>query len=218
MRLQRIEPKTQSGDEPFRAGKETLGFTLQDYWRWSGSELMSNVARGVMAEYLVAKALGLTDAPREEFGEFDVEVPRCGTVEVKSAAYIQSWKQKDYSRISFDIAKKKSAWNPKTGKERKLDPPERIADVYVFCLLKHKCQETIDPLDVEQWEFFVVPRSKLDHEDWKDRKSIGLKSLVGLTKRNGSIGYEELKDEVLGAMPAQRNSAERNQSAGRPRS
>ena len=106
---------------------------------------------------------------------------RCGTIEVKSSAYVQSWEQQDYSTLSFDIAKKKSAWNPKTGKYRKLDPPERIADVYVFCLLKHKCQETIGPLDVEQWEFFVVPRLKLDHSDWGDSKSLGFDSLSRLT-------------------------------------
>ena len=200
MRLPRIEPKTQSGDEPFRAGEETLGLTLQDYWRWSGSDLMSNVERGVMAEYLVASALGLAEDPREEWGAFDVELPGCRTIEVKSSGYIQSWEQQDYSTISFDIAKRKSAWNPRTGEYDKLDPPRRIADVYVFCLLKHRCQETIDPLDVEQWEFFVVPRSKIDHGAWGDSKSIGLNSLSQLAKPIGSIEYGKLKGEVRRAM------------------
>ena len=203
MRLPRIEPETQSGSEPFKDGEETLGFTLQDYWRWSGSELMSNVTRGVMAEYLVARALECTQEPREEWGECDVVLPRGRTVEVKSSAYIQSWEQQDYTTISFVIAKKKSAWNPKTGKYRPLDPPERIADVYVFCLLKHKCQETINPLDVMQWDFFVVPRSKLDEDDWKDSKSIGLNSLSRLTD---AVAYVELKDAVKGAMAVQMRS------------
>ena len=214
MRLPRIEPKTQSGDEPFRTGQETLGFTLQDYWRWSGSDLLNNAARGVMAEYLVAKALGLTEDPREEWGEVDAEVPGGGKVEVKSAAYIQSWKQRDYSTISFDIAKKKSAWNPKTGKYKRLDPPERIADVYVFCLLKHRCQSTINPLDVKQWDFFVVPRSELDYSDWGDNKSIGLNSLSRLTK---PIEYGVLRDEVQRAISVQRSSTDRSQSVERPR-
>ena len=215
MRLRRIEPKTQSGDEPFRAGEETLGFTLQDYWRWSRSDLMGNAARGVMAEYLVAKALGVTQDPREEWGEFDVEVPGCGTIEVKSSAHIQSWKQQDYSKISFDIAKRKSAWNPKTGNYRELDPPERIADVYVFCLLKHKCQETIDPLDVKQWEFFVVPRSKLDHGHHRDNNKIGLNPLSRLAK---PIAYHELRDQVNRAIAVQRGSTEPRHSLERPTS
>ena len=194
--LARIKPKPQSGCEPFNAGGKPLGPTLRDYWRWSGSDLVSNVGRGVLAEFLVANALGLTKEPREEWGAFDLEVPDCGTVEVKSAAYIQSWKQDDYSRISFDIAKRTSAWNPKTGEYKKLDPRRRVADVYVFCLLRHKCQKTIDPLNVEQWEFYVVHRSQLDC-NLKEIKKVGLNSLTDLTK---AIPYGELKGKVCRAM------------------
>ena len=151
----------------------------------------------------------LTEDPREEWGGFDAEVPGCGTVEVKSAAYVQSWEQQNYTRISFDIAKRKSAWNPKTGEHDRRDPPQRIADVYIFCLFKHRCQNTINPLDVEQWEFFVVPRSKLDHSDWRDRKSIGLNSLSRLTK---AIAYDGLRDEVHRAMTVQRRSVDPRRS------
>lgn len=88
--LPRTKPKPRSGCEPIHAEGEPQGLTLQDYRRWSGSDLVSNVGRGVLAEFLVANALGQTKEPREEWGSFDVEVPGCGTVEVKSAAYIQS--------------------------------------------------------------------------------------------------------------------------------
>ena len=196
--LPRIPPKPLSGGEPFNAGGKPCGPTLLHYWQWSGSDLVSNVERGVLAEFLVASALGLSKEPREEWGRFDVEVPNCGTVEVKSAAYIQSWEQRDYSTIGFDIAKRKSSWDPKTGEYEELDPPRRIADVYVFCLLKHKCQETIDPLDVEQWEFYVVHTSQLDNcSKWKESKRMGLRSLAQLTK---AIPYTELNDEVRTAL------------------
>ena len=195
--LARIEPKPKSGCEPFISDGKPLGPTLRDYWRWSGSELVGNVQRGVLAEFLVASALELTEEPREEWSGFDVELPDCRKVEVKSAAYIQSWKQRSYSRISFDIAKRKSAWNPRTGKTVVLDPPRRVADVYVFCLLMHKCQETLDPLDVEQWEFYVVSRSRLDCSKWTENKRIGLSSLACLTK---AIPYHNLKVEVCNVM------------------
>lgn len=120
--LPRIKPKPRSGCEPIHAGGEPQGLTLQDYWRWSGSDLVNNVGRGVLAEFLVANALGQTKEPREEWGAFDAEVPGSGTVEVKSAAYIQSWKQEDYSRISFDIGKRTSAWNPRTGQWKERNP------------------------------------------------------------------------------------------------
>ena len=194
--LPRIKPRPRSGCEPFHAGGKAQGPALRDYWRWSGSDLLGNVQRGGLAEFLVASALNPTEELREEWGGFDVEVPGCGTVEVKSAAYIQSWEQRDYSRIDFDIAKRTSAWNPKTGTYKELDPPQRVADVYVFCLLSHKCQKTIDPLNVEQWEFYVVRRSQLDSSQWKETKKIGLNSLARPAR---VIPYDELNGEVLNA-------------------
>ena len=158
---------------------------------------MGNVQRGVLAEFLVASALGVTEEPREEWGAFDVEVPGCGTVEVKSAAYIQSWSQRDFSRISFDVAKRSSAWDPRTGEYEALDSPRRVADVYVFCLLSHKCQKTINPLNVEQWKFYVVRRGQLDRSRWAKNKKMGLKSLTCLTR---AIPYGELNCEVRRAM------------------
>ncbi len=191
-RLPRIKPEPRSDSEPFTRGGESLGPTLLAYWQWSGSDLVSNVERGVLAEFLVASAMKLTVAPREEWGAFDLEVPSCGTVEVKSAAYIQSWEQRDFSRISFDIARRESAWNPETGKYKKHDSAKRNADVYVFCLLKHRCQKTIDPLDVDQWEFYVVPKALLDCERGNG-KGIALNALKELT---GAVPYGELSNRV----------------------
>ena len=47
--------------------------TVLDFWRWSASDLLSNTMRGIVAEYIVAKALGLTDQPREEWRAYDLE-------------------------------------------------------------------------------------------------------------------------------------------------
>ena len=195
--LPRITPKPHSGDEPFKVEGKPLDFTLRDYWRWSASDLLSNVQRGVLAEFLVATALELTEKPREEWAGFDLEVSGRGTVEVKSAAYIQSWKQKGYSKISFDIARRKSSWNPETGKTDRWESPRRGANAYVFCLLKHKCQKTIDPLNVDQWSFYVVSRSKLDCSEWGQKENIGLNSLSSLTR---STPYRQLKSKVLRAL------------------
>ena len=64
-------------------------------------------------------------------------------IEVKSAAYVQSWKQKRLSRLVFGIAPT-LAWDPLTDE---FDKEKRSnSDVYVFCVLAHKDQETIDPL------------------------------------------------------------------------
>ena len=196
-RFPRVVPVPRSHSDSFKRGGNPLDFTLLGYWRWSGSDLLSNVERGVLAEFLVAQALGLAKgAAREEWGACDIVMPGGEKIEVKSSAYIQSWKQESCSKISFDIAEREWVWNPDTGRFKKQKPPKRVADVYVFCLLKHKCQETIDPLDVEQWEFYVVPTCLLDCK-WPGRKRIGLVSLAGLTR---ATPYGELNNSVQRAI------------------
>ncbi len=133
---------TLRGDEPFCAGDAHLDFTLLDYWRWSGSDLLDNTERGVLAEFLVAKALGVADEPRVEWAAHDVSASFDGkpvAVEVKSAAWYQSWDQHQAqpspSAIRFDIAPRKWSWDPKTNESVELSEPQRAADVYVFCVL-----------------------------------------------------------------------------------
>ncbi len=50
------------GTERFRNGDSDLEFDLLSFWKWSASDLLSNATRGVIAEYLVARALGIGDA------------------------------------------------------------------------------------------------------------------------------------------------------------
>ena len=156
--------------------------TLGDYWRWSSSSILDNTERGVVAEFLVANALGLTDEPRVEWGSYDLKMTNGTKIEVKSSAYLQSWRQKKYSTIQFGIARTKKAWDSDTGKSQKHDPPKRIADVYVFCLLKHKDKDTVNPLNTEQWEFYVVPTCRINEKRHCDQK-IGLKRLKDLADR-----------------------------------
>jgi len=42
-----------------RSGGERLPFGMEDFWRWSASDLLSNALRGVLAEFIVARALGI---------------------------------------------------------------------------------------------------------------------------------------------------------------
>jgi hypothetical protein len=51
-----------NGSEAFHRGTAPLGFDLADFWAWSVSDLVSNATRGRLAEYLVARALGLSTA------------------------------------------------------------------------------------------------------------------------------------------------------------
>ena len=65
--------------------------------------------------------------------------------------------------------------------------------MYVFCLLAHKDQETINPLNVDQWEFYVLATSKLD-EHCPKQKSIRLAPLKALGPEQPS--YATLSETV----------------------
>ncbi|WP_327662789.1 MULTISPECIES: hypothetical protein [unclassified Streptomyces] len=121
--------------------------------------MSSNALRGVLAEYIVATALGAAASTRIEWDSVDIRTPEQRSVEVKSTAYLQSWAQTRPSAPSFDIAPK-GAWDPETNKTS--TQKRRHADVYVFCLLHHQNKQTLAPLDVDQWTFYVLPTRILD--------------------------------------------------------
>jgi hypothetical protein len=190
----RLKVKAMNGDECFRANGDSAGFTLLDFWRWSISDLVSNVTRGRVAEFIVAKALGISTADiRDEWAAYDLVSPEGVKVEVKSAAFVQSWGQKRYSTIQF-LTPKTRAWDS----DANLLAPEakRQADVYVFALLAHKDKATIDPLDLSQWRFYVLPTATLDTR-MRSQHSITLKTLDALCGM--PVDYRDLRTSVAHA-------------------
>ena len=128
-----LDPVRRTGDEPFHADKP-LGFNVLDFWRWSASDLVGNAMRGIVAEFLVASALGLGDGVRVEWEAFDLKLPSGVKVEVKSAAYLQTWAHKKLSTITFGIRPTRILdLDAGTVSEES----RRRAYVYVFCLLHH---------------------------------------------------------------------------------
>ena len=189
--LKELEITKRSGNEMFQNGSNKLDFNLLSFWQWSSSDVVSNYTRGILAEYIVCKALGCIkdDDVRDEGRAYDLDTQAGVRIEVKSAAYVQSWKQSRLSKISFNVPKT-LGWNRETNKfdtEKK-----RQADVYVFALLFHKDKETVNPLDISQWEFFVLPTKVLDERE-RSQHSITLPSLKKLTD---SVSFFELGQAV----------------------
>lgn len=166
--------------------------TVLDFWSWAYSDVLSNRNRAVFAEFLVAVALDLTDDIRIEWNAFDL-LYQNNKIEVKTSAYLQSWKQTKHSIISFDIAKKRG-WDSETNITSEL--AQRSADCYVFCLFDIKDREQANILDVSQWKFFVITTAEIEN-NFGEQKRI---SLSRLEKACGSVSFEELKlkiDEIL---------------------
>jgi hypothetical protein len=191
--------KRLTGQETFRIDNLWLQADVQGFWQWACSDLLSNTLRGQLAEYVVGLTLGCASGVRREWDAVDLRWTPHGSgepisIEVKSAAYLQSWKQEELSAISFDIAPKK-AWDAETNTSN--ENSGRAAQVYVFALLHHKHKDTVNPLDLAQWSFFALPTKRID-ADWTQQKRV---SLGPLEKVHGSaFGFTDLPDRILASV------------------
>lgn len=174
--LSRLKINRKTGHEHFRAGGVNTDLTLLDFWQWSSSDLVDNTMRGVLAEYIVACDLGISHKPRVGWDAYGLETPSGVRIEVKSAAYLQSWFQKKHSNVCFNIrpTRRYDADTNELAFEVK-----RQADVYVFCLLVEKDKTKLDPLNLDQWVFYIVHTSILNNA-FPTQKSIGLAALEKL--------------------------------------
>lgn len=166
------------GTEQFTLNDKTLSMTMNDFWKWAYSDLTNNIGRSVLAEYIVASALGITNLSTEQtrimWRPYDLLSKEGYRIEVKSAAYIQSWDAKHPDHISFRIA---PARVPDATGDYKLDSPiQRNSDAYVFCIYKAMTKDQ-SPLNLDLWDFYVLNTKILD-DKIPSQKTITLPSLM----------------------------------------
>ncbi|MDL2205356.1 hypothetical protein LJC33_00410 [Eubacteriales bacterium OttesenSCG-928-N13] len=182
--------KLKTGNELFTYNGQALKASLLDFWRWHGSNLLSNIYRGALAEFVVAQALRIDfTMPRDGWMAYDLVTNDGIKVEVKSSAYLQEWAQKRPSTIQFSIAPARAALPDGTYD----DSSVRQADVYVFCILCEESMEKVNPLSLDQWMFYVASTKLLD-EIFGTQKSIRLSSLKKVA--TGPIAFSGLRNAV----------------------
>jgi len=167
--------------------------TISDFWSWAYSDLACNTVRSVFAEYIIAQALGLTSAPRMEWTGVDF-VWRGKKIEVKSAAFLQSWPQKKHSTVRFDVSIRKGSWDPETGVTTKVD--RRQADCYVFCLHDEKDGAKANVADLGQWRFFVLP-TWIINERFNGMRSVSLKFLE---EQSSAVDHGNVRERIQEAL------------------
>ncbi|NMO01841.1 hypothetical protein HH308_11525 [Gordonia sp. TBRC 11910] len=142
-----------TGEERFTV----IDSPLREFWAYALSNLQENAARGLLAEYLVAKAVQATGL-RVEWDAYDVEAPDGTTIEVKASGHSQTWARVGPPVISFaglpGKAGKKS-WHAQSNTWTDV----HIADVYVFAVHTTPEGEPYNGLDVAAWDFYVLPGS-----------------------------------------------------------
>ena len=208
--LDAIDAKPLAPDSPFVIGGQRCATSVTDFWRWHASDLLSNALRGILAEYIVAKATHSLQTVRQEWGAYDIETREGYRVEVKSSAYLQSWHQDRLATIRFNVARA-FEWDARTNQlgSRQVRP----ADVYVFAILDHKDKRTVNPLNLDQWTFYVSPTSALD-EQLGEQKTAVLSTIQRLTDR--AVRFNELGAKVrrCGSLQAHNTSFKRTPQSG----
>ena len=173
---------------------------VEGFQRWATGNLADNRNRGIFAEWMVGQALDCidTDAYRVEWDSVDLLYGET-KVEVKASGYSVTWNPDNATVPKFTISGRKWTWlteleaetfdlrgleyeRRRSGVWIKNDPPERPADVYVFCLHEALPANNKNVADPDTWTFWVVTTEKLNNE-LGAQKTLGLKKLDSLGPR-----------------------------------
>lgn len=189
--------------ECFINNGEYLPDSMLGFWQWAFSNLSDNTIRGTLAEYIVRSALehgGYSYNPQQSaWSPYDLDGPtltnitpiRKSRLEVKSAAYLQSWGMSD--RISFRIAPARVLDEVKQDYLME-SPQQRNNDVYVFTVYTAR-DRRCNMLDLYWWEFYVLSTYKIENDkNLYTQKTITLKRLKTLCS---PVTYTDLCSEIV---------------------
>ena len=157
------------------------------FWSWAFSDLKENTTRGVLAEFLVASALGIVGDVKAAWEPYDLKTYSGIRIEVKASGYLQAWSTLKHSTINFSSLKGR-VFDSKTGEFS--EEPSYNADVYIFCKQHAEQHADYDALDLDQWEFYVISREYLEG---LGQKSVTEKRLI----KDGiySVPYHQLRSD-----------------------
>ena len=184
-----LKTEKKTGQESFSFNGKQLSENVLSFWQWSSSELLGNALRGVLAEFIVASAIDVLEKPREEWDAYDLLTKQGLKVEIKSSSYLQSWRQNDFSKINFGI-RPTLIWEDMNTRSKH---SQRQADLYVFCVLSHKDKNTVNPLNLNQWDFYILETEVLNKK-MPNQKTITLSSLLKLEPLK--VKYDGIKTEI----------------------
>lgn len=165
---------------------------ISDFWKWACSDLIIPSNRNDYALFLVADALELSKMPRIYWENADLRY-RKKKIALRTAAYVEHWKQKRPKRLSFDIS-------PKKGEDAQTEDSmtfrNRHAEIYIFAVLNEKDLKKIDILDLNQWEFYVVRTEQLD-EHFYDTRKLGIRGLKKLATGVHLSRIKPILDDII---------------------
>lgn len=191
-----IKPDFLKPDDKFRIDRDAFGLdggrTVLDFWRWAYSDLVQNVTRGYVAQFIIAWLVGADrKAPNNPWQPFDVQIPGGKRVEVKSTAWLQSWTVGEKNRKPKFEIKPTYPYYDETGfgKEKMFN-----SDIYALCYYYWKDKNTANILDLSQWKYWAFTQKELI-KALEGRKSISIHKLEKLGFR--ALDVAKMRDTLL---------------------
>lgn len=177
-----------TGEEKFILNNKQLNFGILDFWKYKYSNVYN--MQEVIAEFMIERALEVEKSYNtDSWTLFDI-LYRNKRIEIKQTSYFHPWNEngKISKQRIFGITMANSNYeNPNI--ENKF---ERQNDVYVFCLNTGKTKETAYPLDISNWEFYVVP-TKIINNLCGTNKTISLGKVRDIAKK---VEYQNIKKYI----------------------
>ncbi len=182
-----FQAKQLSFNQPLTVDGKPISAEVGDFWKWAYSDLLMNKTRGVLAEFIVAKALGLDLSVRNAWSHHDLVTKNGTSIEVKASGYLQSWEQKELSKPSWSGLKSRNYDDTAFGEwgHDKLATPK--GSLLVLCLHTAQNPETVNPMEMSQWRFWTMPSTDIKEN------SIGHSSIK---KRFDEVDFRSLKSAV----------------------
>jgi hypothetical protein len=165
-------PTYQPSDRVIGADVELQNASLLDFWKWAFSDLCDDDLKGIFAEWLVLKLLGIPAVRRVSWANSDIITLEGVRIEIKSTSYWQSWKLIDEvgsvrpmplhpvsrkTKVRFAGLKARDAVMAPANTE----PQILKSHIYVFAFQHEKDFDQWNAMDLSQWEFYVLPVSRM---------------------------------------------------------
>ena len=179
--------KKLSGKEEFTYHNQKTELSIFEYWQWLYSDIYD--LQDTIAEYIVAKALGCKEPYNTgSWTLYDIAY-RNMRIEVKETSFFHSWQTDEEPKSkqrTFGITKAYSVYQDNSSEL------VRQNDLYIFCLNTGETRNDSNPLELEHWEFYIIPTSTIN-DLCGDQKTISLSRIRTMTEK---VDYIHLKDKV----------------------
>lgn len=186
---ERITRKKLTGKEIFMFDGHEVGFNLLDFWSFEYSNVYD--LQDEIAEFIVAKALGINlPHNKERWTLYDI-LYRDTRIEIKETSYYHPWNENGNisNRRTFGIGKAHSLYEFPD----ETDKYERQNDLYIFCVVNGENRDTSNPLMLNNWDFYIVPTSIIN-EKCNENKTISLSRICSLGFT--ATKYDELRQKI----------------------